>query len=425
MTNSDIVNNDIVIDENTGISVEEQQEILSQINGITEKNRRLLSENAANSQHGIKKAKIDAKKSGMFFPLTVNVIAAAALAVGVIVLVSHNNRLDTQVRTGGAVFNITERALIDEIRKDTAAQIAVKEMEISLIALRMEAVDEELYQLHTNNITLNAEQIAARERLLAMQDSYRGELSALQEERSQILEASRAREARLRAQLEERTREFAAAQQLTAGELDSAINELNRLTTEQERIAAIDAHLAGGVSMVNTFIQNAHYDEASYAVANLRDFVNNNVVTNARSFQSRREFYNQTLALMNEMITDARRNSGSGNTAEQFELQSINIQLQERITSMQRTIDAFSAGSSGQAQRIGELEEDVSLLRSANASLEHTSAEKDSRISLLEIENTSLLSNLTELRSSNTAQEQEIANLRNQITIIRQALQED
>jgi uncharacterized protein YdcH (DUF465 family) len=417
-----MTNNEIVFDEKSGISVEEQQEIMSQINGIAEKNKKSLSENAANLQSGIKKTVINAKKSGIFFPLAVNIAAIAVIAAGVVLLILHNGRVDSQVRIGSAVFNLTERTLIEEIRKDTQALIAAKEMEIASIASRLGEVDEELFLLYSSNVTLTSEQITARERLLVMQESFRGELSVLQEERSQILEASRTREARLRTQLEERTREFAAAQQRTAGELDSAVEELNRLSNEQERLAAIDAQIAGGISLVSSFIQNARYEEALHLISNLRDFANNNAVASLRSFQSRREFYNQTLNLMEVMISDARRNSGTGGGAEQFELQSQNLQLQETITSMQRTIDTFNAGSAGQAGRISELETAANTLRRTISSLEQTSAEKDARITSLQNENTNLSSTVTELRAANTANEQEVANLRNQLTIIRQAL---
>ena len=44
MINEKNTDNEIVIDPSSGISVEEQKEILSQINGIAEKNRKRLSE---------------------------------------------------------------------------------------------------------------------------------------------------------------------------------------------------------------------------------------------------------------------------------------------------------------------------------------------------------------------------------------------
>jgi len=108
-------NEDIVFDANSGISQEEQEEILSAINGIAEKNRLSLS-----ADTGFFGKKITAKKSGAFFPLAVNITALVILCAGVILLINFYGKTDTLERMGNAVYNLTERALIEEIRKDTA-----------------------------------------------------------------------------------------------------------------------------------------------------------------------------------------------------------------------------------------------------------------------------------------------------------------
>jgi len=410
-------NNEIIIDEKSGISAEEQKEILSQINGIAEQNRNKLSENAPNS------AFVSSKK-GVAFPLIVNICAVVILCLGAVLLFSFNNKNDAQARTGKAVYNYTERALIDEIRKDTAELIAAKEAEIAGINSRMEEIDRELLNLHSDNVTLNAEQIAARERLLAAQTSFREELSVLNSERSQILEASRAREARLRAQLDERTREFAAAQQQVSGELESALNDLNKLSSEQDKIASIDSHFFGGIASINALMQKNQYDQAAGANTALRDFVNASFsqtgITFTRSFQPRREYYNQTINLMETMIADARKNSGAGSSAEQLELIAKNSQLQETINEMQSTIDSFSRGSTGQTQRVTELETRITALRNEKTTLEQASEQKDKTISNLQNEN----AGIGTLRATITSQEQRIADLNNQLTAIRQLLSE-
>jgi len=352
-------NSEIIFDEKTGISIEEQQEILTQINGIAEKNRQSLSAAAA------EKVVVHAKKNSAIFPIIINMAAVFILVIGAALLIFFNSRIDAQVRTGNAVFNITERALIEEIRKNTAEEIAAKEYEISSIASRLEDVDNELLQLYSSNQELTAEQRATQNRLLTMQNAFREELSMLQDERSQILENSRSREARLRAQLDERTREFAAAQQKTASELDSAINELEKLTNERDRIAAVNALLSGGIAAAQEQMQRGQFEQT-----------------------------------------------------DQFDLMAKNAQLQDTITEMQKTIDALGSGGSGLTRRINELENTIS-------NLQQSSAEKDNKISTLEQENTSFSSTVTGLRTANSTQEQEIANLRNQLTVIRQALQEN
>jgi chromosome segregation ATPase len=406
---------ELVFDEKSGISLEEQKEILSKINGIAEKNRKLLSQ--AGSQEDEKKGRIiNAKKNGAVFPLAVNIAAAAILLCGAFLLISFNGRKDAQVRTGNAVYNLTERTLIEEIRKDTMDKIAAKDREISLIASRLNDIDNELSKIYSSNIDLTTEQIAAQGRLLAIQNSFLDELAVLQDERSQILENSRSREARLRAQLDERTREFAAAQQKTAGELDFAINEIDRLTTEHERITAIDAQISGGIAAANESIQKGEYDQAYGIVENLRRFCNNNSLASSQVFQSRKDFYNQAIDFVEIMINDARKSGGSLPGADQFELTAKNVLLQNNIDELEKTINALSSGGSGLTNRIKELESNISTLQK-------TASEKDDAISLLETEKTKNASEITQLRNANTTQELEMTRLRNQVSIAQQALQ--
>jgi chromosome segregation ATPase len=414
---------EVVFDEKTGISLEEQKEILFKINTIAERNRKSLSQ-GAHGANSIEVSAIKAKKSGAFFPLAVNIAAVVILAAGVFILISFNGKKDAQVREGTAVFNLTERALIEEIRKDTADKIASKEREIAFISSRLEEVDAQLMQLYSSNQELTAEQLSAQGRLLSMQVSFRADLSALNEERSQILEDSRSREARLRALLDERAREFAAAQQKTASERDSAVSELERLTGEQERAAASDAQLSGGLAAIAALVQDGRYDQASQSAESLRLLNNNSAVSSTRSYQSRREFYNRALDSVETMIAQLRKNTGADSGREHWDLQVTNAQLEDKIAEMQKTIDAFSAGSSGQALRLSEMEQSLSSLRAANASLQTAAAEKDRTINSLETEKASLTQTAADLRSANSAQEQEITVLRSRINNILQAAQE-
>jgi chromosome segregation ATPase len=398
---------DVVFDEESGISVEEQQEILSKINGIAEKNRKLLSQT---TQVNNGKIIINAQKSGSGFPLAVNIAAAGVLLIGIVFMFFFYGKKDSQVRIGKAVYDITERTLIEEIRKDTSEKLAEKDMKITSITTRLDEVDDELSKLYSSNQTLTKEQIAAQEKLLAMQNSYRDELAVLQEERSQILEASRSREARLRAQLDERTREYAAAQQKASGELDYANSELDRLATEQERIAAIDAQVSGGLASAKDYISNGQYDQAASVVENLRHFCNTNTLSSSRVFQSRRDFYNQSIDFVEAMIIDAQKNSGSSLGSQQFDLQAKNVQQQEKINELQKTIDTLSKGGSEVNKKIGELQASIN--------------EKDDKISALEADKTKSAADITRLQNSITSKDQDITRLRNQLSTIQQALKD-
>jgi len=432
------MNNEIILDDKSGISIEEQKVILTQIDGIAERNRRQLSqgtdllEAALQGQGGEiqgKSLSFNAKKAGTFFPLAVNLAAIVVLAVGTILLVSFNGKVDAQVRTGSAVFSLTERVLIEEIRKDTAERITAKEVEITSISSRLREVDAQLLQLFLSNEDLTAEQLLAREELLSLQISYRDELTVLQNERSRILEDSRSREARLRAQFEERVREVTAVQQQTSAELNLAMIELERLSTEQERNAVIEAQLAGGISAIRSQIDSNQFDLAAQAIENLRQLNNRNT---SRSFQTRREFYNRTLDSLEVM--NARLRAGGGTQIVQGGADELllvrNAQMEEIISEMQKTIDAFSSGSTGQALRLAELEESVSLLRSSVSSLEISSLEKDRIITSLERDRAELAqtvsardNSLLEFSSIVSLQADEIIRLTAQLENIRQVLQ--
>ena len=112
-----IDNNEIILDSNSGISIEEQREILYHINGIAERNKRSLLETASDFHDG-KKTKIAAKKKGLF-PLIVNIAALLILAIGAFLLYFINSKKEHQIREGSGVYSMTEQALIGEL---TAAQ---------------------------------------------------------------------------------------------------------------------------------------------------------------------------------------------------------------------------------------------------------------------------------------------------------------
>jgi len=118
------MNDDNFLNEKDGISIEEQKEILAQINGIAEKNRRSLSGGTTEE-----KLPLLTKKKGAVFPLIVNIGACIILTAGAFLLFFFNSKIDTQVRTGNTVYDGTERAIIDELRRDSEFSSAIKELE--------------------------------------------------------------------------------------------------------------------------------------------------------------------------------------------------------------------------------------------------------------------------------------------------------
>ena len=376
-------NEDIVLDEKSGISVEEQREILAEINGVAEKNKLSLSQGAVAG----KKQPFKAMKNGGRFPVLVNVAALILLAGGFFLLSSFQGRTEAQVREGTRIYTSAERALIDEIRRETASKLALKEREMAHVLSQLEGVGEELRALYSSKEELTAEQRATEERLLVLHREYSLNYSALQDERSQILEDSRASEAILRAMLESRTRELASNRE----ELSSAREELLRLSGEMEKAAAIEAQLEGGFASVHGLISSGRLSEAGEAIKNLRTFLDTPSFRNIRSIQARREFYSQAITSFEVLLDEANRSAAAGfvpstgdTEKELADLQLKNTRLEETVAGLNTTIVTLNSGSSGQAQLLTELNATISALRTQNTDLQTSVTGKETEITALQ-----------------------------------------
>jgi len=297
--------NEVVFDASSGIPIEEQKEILSEINGITEKRRRHLSQQAG------EESIVSAKKNSVFFPLLVNIAALLILCGGAWFIFYFNGKKDIQVRQGTGAFDLTERALIDEIRRD------------------------------------------------------------------------------------------------------SAMSELAQMSNDQDRTYAIEAQLAGGLAAISDLIKDGKYDQAAQSIENYRYINKTGIFPSTRAAQAKKDFYNKAIDSMEIMITHLRVTGGT----ESLELLNKNSQLEEKIANMQKTIDSFSAGSSGQARRIKEMEDSISKL-------EKSSADKDKSIASLETEKSALTQTVSDLKTVSADQDKEILALKSQIANIRQVLQD-
>ncbi|MDR2480120.1 MAG: hypothetical protein LBD48_12515 [Treponema sp.] len=414
-----VVDAGILFDAGSGIPEDEQREILARINSIAEKNRQSLAEAAPGTKG---RTRFRAKKSGGLFPVVVNVIALALLAGGFYLLSFFHTRTDTQVREGPKVYNSDERALIEEIRRETSTSIEQKENEITLIASKLDEVDAALQELHSNNQELIAEQLAAEQRLLALQEEYRSALSSLQDERSRILEEARMREASLQAQLEARARDFAAASEqsrLALEQRDAAIgaarSELERLSREQTQAANVEAQLSAFFENLSGQIRENRLTEAAATVTTMKAFVNTPAFTGLRSIQARKELYLRSINALEAMIAETIQNqdalAASGKLPSEETLRAL-AELQDRYSQQEKSIEdmrrSLSEGSDLGRQladsqsmnsalniAIGEKDREIDLLKAG-------AAEKDRSIETLRAEREDFAKTMMELRTENT-----------------------
>lgn len=466
----------IVIDPKLGISEEEQREILAEINRITAKNRLSQDRDGPDTDNtGKKRAKdrgsFKAQKKDSLFPALVNIAAVVLLAGGFFFLSSFQGKEEVKIREGDRIYNIAEQALIEEIRRETSFQLEAKEKEIAVMTDKLAGVDTELQELQdsvenmmnakeaelrremsnafaterqrlveqnlseaaiaermrqfdaeriagmnteltTYRQRLGAERADSEAALKSLQDEYRSSLSSLQNERSQLLEVARAREAALRTQLEAKTRELAAVTEQARASLDDARSELERLSSDQEKAAVIESQLGGYYAMVNDQIQKGLLDEAADILEVMREYLNTPAFQAIRSIQARKGLYAASIDLLEGMIKDLEVSkaavvpapeSAVNGDAEQIiaDLWRKNAELEESLETLNKAAaeaeaEAASTETDLKTQtadlerRLAAAVNNENTLRTRNTALEQQSAERERTIAALQTQNTGL-----------------------------------
>jgi chromosome segregation ATPase len=348
---TDNLSPEIVFDTSSGISMDEQQEILAEINAMAG-GRNLVKEAAGN---GILSGVLSgAKKKGYVFPLAVNISAIILLAAGFFLLYFLHGQDEQQIRESTAVLGLTERILIQEIRQETNRLISEKENEINNILSMLSAVDAEYRVLAESVETLTEVQRERAAYLLMMQEGYHQTLSQLQEERAGILEDARLREANLRAQAEERTRELTLRMEQDQVSLSEAMEELRQLGSEQERANRAESQMSGFYTAVNNQISESRLAEASHTLTVMREFLDAPSLQGLRIFESRKQTHLTVINLMESAIAVSLSGAATGTQNELAELMAQNVVLERRNANLERDIAAFSSQDSDQARIISE-----------------------------------------------------------------------
>jgi chromosome segregation ATPase len=462
------VDGDIVFDTVSGISEDEQREILAGIDGAAGKNRIHAPPVSL---------KTEAKKRGGLFPLLVNIGALVLLAAGFPLLYSFHAQDEPEIREGTAGLGTTERKLIQEIRRETASQINAKEKEIADVMSKLTGIDTEFQNLQSSidkmlddketelRQEMNSEIEAERNRLIAQnlseaavaeqmrifdaqrisrlnnelasyrqqmetekqssqanlqrfQEEYRNSLSVLQNERTQILEAARIQEVNLRAQLEEQVGELSGRYEQSRADLGAAREELRRLSDEQERTVLVEGQLSGFYAALNNQIRNGRFQEAAATLGLMRDFLNTPSFQNVRAIQSRKELYLAAIDALGNLVEEnlrLRDTLGAGAPPPEAEkevyesaiaaLETQNAALEQIKQEHEKTIAAFNSQGSDLGRRLAEYESSVSALRTRTASLEQTLAERDNVV--------------TALRTQSAAQGQQLIERDNAVAALR------
>jgi hypothetical protein len=316
----------------SGISREDQKDILREIEKVATKNRMAVSP---------EEFVVKAAKRGVLFPVLVNLVAMVLLVGGLSAFYVFFQRGETQLTQAGTGTITAEGKLIETFKKESEAKLLEKNQQINAIQGRLQEIDRQRQDLQANMDakvrakedqlkTAMAAEIAAEkarlqkqglseqdinrrlaameaqksaqsdaqlaafraqaetdkqkadENLKTLQAEFNANLAAANQERQQVLDESKKREADLQAQLEQKTREAASAQASSAQALAALQSR-----KEQEDLAA--AQLVGLYSVVKADITAKDFAKAITGLQAIRDYVNSTDVAVLPSMQQRRD----------------------------------------------------------------------------------------------------------------------------------------
>jgi chromosome segregation ATPase len=393
--------------ESTGIEVfsdEERREISSRIEAASARD--------AAPPPG-PPARGEASKKGLF-PLLVNAAAILFLGAGLFLLFSFRRSDQAELRESGAELGITERALIQEIRKEVNLQLTEKEAAIDAMENRIAEVDDELSRLESLE-ALTDEQRETVGVLREQQEGYRGDLARLETERSQILAEARRREAearqreeRLHAQLAEQEGVLAvtiADSVSNRTEIEAARTELAKLSAEEEKAALIEKQLSGYYTAVSKQIQDGRYKEAAGTLAALKEFLATPSFQPFTIIGSRRESDTAALNALSALVAEALKTpapaaSGGTQAVETTPPPPPVPAGAGAEAALRKQLSDQGAILAEREQTLAELQKKHDDLQEQNNAARQTVAERDRQLENLQTQNTANLQKIETLQKT-------------------------
>jgi len=427
----------IVFDTASGISLEEQREILEGINAMS-----------GGSRLGGGDAVTEAKKKDYLFPLFINVGALLVLGLGLLLFSFFHGRNEQSVRESSAALGYTERKLIQELRRETSQLISEKESRINDILRKLSAADAEYRELQVSVESLSEAQKERAAYLLSLQEEYRDTLSELQNEMAGILEESRLREAMLRSQSEEMARELSQGR----ANLSAAMEELMKLSAVQDLVSRIEDQMSGYYAAEKNMIASGRIDEASAILETMREFLDAASFQGIRSLETRKlthltiiDALERALAGMSSaplsaplpapppaievppqaaVDTSAQDKTIAELKARNTSLEQKAVNLDQKAASLEQKAANLEQKTVSLEQRAANLEQSIAAMSAQVSDRERVIAEYAAAASQRDSEILALRANNTAMLAQRDVLQQQNEELRNQIAAVRALLQE-
>ena len=374
-----------------GISAEDQREILLEIERVAGENRISISEGLFD---------FAARKNGALFPIMVNLAGIALLAAGIASMLWFFRSGEEQLLEAGRGVVTAESRLIEEIRRETEAQLAAKDSEIQEIQEQLAAISREREALsgdiegriaqreaqlrqeleqeleaerqRLRSLNLSEEEIeqrmasfaavkerefnqrldqfqrqaeAERDRLARELDDRESQfnetLARAGQERDTLLQESAARLTAMQQEFEAR---IAAGQ----AQLGEAREELARLSQQQEREQLLRGQIRGLYQSSSTALRANDYDSARARLRDLRTLLNEESLLRIPALREQRPVELMVVEALESLITlqerfgtpEAQRRLADG----------------ERVAQVQQLVEqagsALAAGDAGAAMTL-------------------------------------------------------------------------
>ena len=324
---------DLSFDAESGISKEDQKDILQAIENVVTQNKI-----ATTPEDFVVKA----AKRGVLFPSLVIAAAALALVVGGAAFYFLFQRGETQI-TRGTLGTITaEGQLIQAVRQEASARLQEKNQEINSIQGRLADIDKQRQDLQSNMDTkvsqreqelraqmasalaaeksrleaeglsrqavalrmqelekqrsgqlerqmeayrkeADAERALAEKNLATLQQNYEANLAQANTERQQVMAEAQKREADLKGQFSQKTQTLESAKA-------RAEQQLAAISAQREKEDLVTGQLTGLYGVVSDHITQHEYDKALDGLKSLRDFVNRTDIATLPAIAKRHDF---------------------------------------------------------------------------------------------------------------------------------------
>ena len=330
----------IVFDEKSGISKEDQKDIIENINQIMQSSK-------------IKAApdlfRIKARKKGVGFPFLVNLVLLTVLAAGVLVRWYFFQNEETSIASGASKAGSgSGKAVIEELKRRAQADLARKDQEILNAQGDLKRVNEDLNALKENMDSRVAErEQQIRDQYAAQLQSERDKLVAagtasadvekrvkeLEAEQRRLLQAEMERivteaenDRRLKEQalldqknqytvrldaIQQERRDISAAYQkelLKQEEnLAAAEQQLRSLAAQKDKFDLINGQIVGFYTVIQTDIAGGRYDEARGRLKDLRDYFNQPDIIAVPEVARRRDVEFFTIDSLDQLVVANQR----------------------------------------------------------------------------------------------------------------------